>query len=110
MNAPGDCQFQLPCLDLRRFAHSLLSGYVQLGVNSLVHARHSALGAALPCRDEFGLWMPLTRIAGYIALMDFGLSAAAARILIDYKDNQKPEEYGGIIQTGGMGRSGAGRP
>jgi O-antigen/teichoic acid export membrane protein len=84
---------------LKRFALSLLSGYVQLGVNSLFTLVTVRLALRYLSDDEYGLWMPVTVIVGYIALMDFGLSGAAARILIDYKDHEKPEEYGGIIQT-----------
>ena len=83
----------------KRFTHSLLSGYMQLAVNSLFTLVTVRLALHYLSDDDYGLWMPATVIAGYIALADFGLSGAAARILIDYKDHQKPEEYGGIIQT-----------
>jgi O-antigen/teichoic acid export membrane protein len=84
---------------LKRFAHSLLSGYVLLGVNILFTLASVPLALHYLSTQEFGLWAVTTQVAGYIALMDFGLSAAASRILIDYKDHQNPEEYGGIIQT-----------
>jgi O-antigen/teichoic acid export membrane protein len=86
----------------KRFTHSLLSGYVQLGVNSLFTLVTVRLALHYLPDEEYALWMPITVIASYIALMDFGLSGAAARILIDYKDHQKPEEYGGIIQTSAL--------
>jgi O-antigen/teichoic acid export membrane protein len=75
-----------------------LSGYVQLGVNAIFILASVRLALHYLSNDEYALWMPATVIAGYIALMDFGLSNAAARILIDYKDH-RPEEYGSIIQT-----------
>jgi O-antigen/teichoic acid export membrane protein len=83
----------------KRFALSLVSGYVQLAVNSLFTIVSVRLALAYLPHDEYALWMPVTVIATYIALMDFGLSSAASRILIDYKDHEKPEEYGSIIQT-----------
>ncbi len=83
----------------KRFANSLLSGYVQLGVNSLFTLVAVRLALHYLSNDRSGLWMPTTVIASYIALMDFGLNGAAARILVDYKDHQQPEEYGGLIQT-----------
>jgi hypothetical protein len=83
----------------KRFAHSLFSGYVQLAVNSLFTLVTVRLAFAYLPHDEYALWMPVTVIATYIALMDFGLSGAASRIIVDYKDQQKPDEYGRIIQT-----------
>jgi len=84
---------------LKRFAHSLLAGYVLLGVNVLFTLTTVPLALHYLSTPEFGLWAVTTQIAGYIALMDFGLSAATSRILIDYKDHQKRGEYGGVIQT-----------
>jgi O-antigen/teichoic acid export membrane protein len=84
---------------IKRFTHSLLSGYMQLGVNGLFTLFTVRLALHYLSDDEYGLWIPTTVIASYIALMDFGLSSAASRILIDYKDHEKPEEYGGLIQT-----------
>jgi len=84
----------------KRFAHSLLSGYLLLGVNVLFTLASVPLALHYLGKDEFGLWATTTQIAGYIALVDFGLSSAAARILIDYKDHQEPKEYGGTILTG----------
>ena len=86
----------------KRFTHSLLSGYMQLGVNSLFTIITVRLGLHYLSEEEYGLWIPTTVMAGYIALLDIGLSNSAARILIDYKDHQKPEEYGGLIQTSAL--------
>jgi O-antigen/teichoic acid export membrane protein len=84
---------------VRQFAHSLLSGYMQLGVNVLFTLSSVPLALHYLSTEEFGLWAVTTQFAGYLALMDFGLSGAAARILIDYKDNPECGEYGGVIQT-----------
>src|SRR5208282_1117622 len=84
----------------KRFAHSLVSGYMQLGVNSLFTLASVPLALHYLDKEEFGLWALTSQIAGYIALIDLGLTAAASRILIDYKDHQKHGEYGGVIQTG----------
>ncbi|HEY3861350.1 MAG TPA: oligosaccharide flippase family protein [Verrucomicrobiae bacterium] len=87
---------------VRRFTHSLLSGYAQLGVNTLFTLITVRLALHYLSTDEYGLSMPVATIAGYVALLDLGMSGAAARILIDYKDHQKPEEYGGIIKTSAL--------
>jgi O-antigen/teichoic acid export membrane protein len=72
---------------------------MQLGVSSLFTLVTVRLALHYLPKDQYALWMPTTVIASYIALMDFGLSGAAARILVDYKDHQRTEEYGGLIQT-----------
>ena len=84
---------------IKRFAHSFLSGYVQLGANVFFTLASVPLALHYLSTEEFGLWGVTSQIAGGIALMDFGLNAAAARILIDYKDQPQRGEYGGIIQT-----------
>jgi O-antigen/teichoic acid export membrane protein len=87
---------------IKRFAHSLVSGYVFLVANVLYTLASVPLALYYLSRPEFGLWALVTQMAGYIALVDFGLSGAASRILIDYKDHQRREEYGSMIQTGVM--------
>jgi len=50
--------------------------------------------------DEFGLFVLLLQVAGYFTLIEIGMSASTARILIDYKDNPNDGRYGSIILTG----------
>jgi O-antigen/teichoic acid export membrane protein len=84
---------------LKRFAHSLLSGYLLLGVNVLYTLASVRMALHYLSTQEFGLWANITTMATYIALLDFGLSGSAARILIDYKDHPERGKYGGVIQT-----------
>jgi len=83
----------------KRFALSLISGYVQLVVNSLFTLISVRMALSYLPHDEYALWMPVTAIAAYIALLDFGLSTAASRILIDYKDQPHTGHWGAFIQT-----------
>ncbi len=50
--------------------------------------------------DEFGLFMLLIQVAGYFTLLEIGMSAATARILVDYKDEPNAGSYGSVILTG----------
>jgi O-antigen/teichoic acid export membrane protein len=50
--------------------------------------------------DEFGLFVLLLQIATYFSLIEIGMSAATARILVDYKDNPNDGRYGSVILTG----------
>src|SRR6185503_11126070 len=85
-----------------RFAHSLASGYVLLGANVLYTLASVPLALSYLGKAEFGLWALTTSIAGYIGFLDFGLSASASRILIDYKDARSESNYGSVIQTGAL--------
>src|SRR6266446_6826916 len=85
---------------LKKFAHSLASSYVLLGANVIFTLASVPLAASWLSKAEFGLWALTTQIAGYIALVDLGMSGSIARILIDYKDNKDGGLYGGVIRTG----------
>lgn len=85
-----------------RFAQSLASGYVLLGANVLYTLASVPLALSYLGKAEFGLWALTTSIAGYIGFLDFGLSASASRILIDYKDARSESNYGSVIQTGAL--------
>jgi len=87
---------------LKRFTRSLFSGYVLLGANILYTFASVPLALSYLSKPEFGLWALVTTIAGYIALIDFGMSGSVSRILIDYKDRRAGGEYGSMIQTGAL--------
>jgi len=85
---------------LKKFAHSLLSGYIMLGTNILYTLASVSLALHyLPDKMEFGLWALTSQIMVYLNLVDLGLAASASRILIDYKDRRAGGEYGGVVQT-----------
>jgi O-antigen/teichoic acid export membrane protein len=50
--------------------------------------------------DEFGLFVLLLQVAAYFTLIEIGMSAATARILVDYKDDPRNSNYGSVILTG----------
>lgn len=87
---------------LKRFAHSLISGYVLLGANMVYTLASVPLALSYLSRKEFALWALATQVTSYIALVDFGLSASASRVLIDYKDRRSTGEYGSMVQTGAL--------
>src|SRR5205085_8244691 len=49
---------------------------------------------------QFGLWALILQLAGYLALLDLGMSVAIARFLADYKDDVNGGQYGSILRTG----------
>src|ERR1700744_2736549 len=87
---------------VKRFAHSLASGYIMLGTNVLYTLASVPLALHYLSKSEFGLWALTTQISGYIALVDFGMSGAVSRILIDYKDRRENGDYGSVVRTGAL--------
>jgi O-antigen/teichoic acid export membrane protein len=83
---------------LKNFTHSLVSGYMQIGVNVLYTLASVPLALHYLSNDEFALWQIATTVTGYLLLIDFGMTGSAARILIDHKDNPADGTYGSVIK------------
>lgn len=86
---------------LKRFASSLVSGYVLLAANILYTLASVPLALHYLSKEEFGLWALVTQVCNFNQIViDLGMSGAVARILIDHKDDQSSTAYGTVIQTG----------
>src|ERR1051325_7075634 len=84
----------------KKFAHSLFSGYLLIGANTLYTFASVPLALHYLSRQEFGLWALVTQISGYLLLVDLGMAGSISRILIDHKDRRDDGAYGSIIKTG----------
>ena len=84
---------------MRRFFHSVTSGYLLLAVNTLFVLLQIPLALRYLPREQFGLWALVLQLSGYLQLVDLGMSGSVSRHLIDYKDDPGSGEYGGIIKT-----------
>ena len=86
---------------LKKFAHSLLSGYVLLGANVFYTLASVPLALHYLSKEEFGLWALVMQMANFnLILIDLGMSGSLSRILIDHKDDKNASHYGSVIQTG----------
>src|SRR5436190_7630975 len=83
----------------RNTARSLSSGYLAMGSNVLYTLAQVPLALHFLSKDEFGLWAVAAQVAGYLILIDFGITGAVARILIDHKDDPAGAEYDSVIKT-----------
>jgi len=85
----------------KRFAHSLVSGYVLVAANILYTLASVPLALHYLSKEEFGLWSLVTQVCNFNQiLVDLGMSGAISRILIDHKDDRDSPAYGTVIQTG----------
>ncbi len=85
---------------MRRLLQTLASGYLSLAAASVYTLVSVPLVLHFLTKLEFGLWALMFQIAGYLALIDFGMSPAVARLLIEEKDRPESGAYGSLIQTG----------
>jgi O-antigen/teichoic acid export membrane protein len=87
---------------LRNFLHSLVSGYVLLGMNVIYTLASVPLALHYLTKAEFGLWALTSQLGGYMALLDFGMRGSVSRILVDYKDRREGGHYGSLVRTGAV--------
>ncbi|MEJ0088401.1 MAG: lipopolysaccharide biosynthesis protein [Limisphaerales bacterium] len=84
---------------LKKFTHSLLSGYVSLAVNIFYTLASVPLAWHYLGETEFGMWALVAQIGGFITLVDMGMGGSVSRILIDHKDERRNGAYGSVIKT-----------
>src|SRR5438445_3724019 len=87
---------------IKRYAHSLVSGYAALIANVVYSLLSVPLAMRYLSNEEFGLWLVAAQVSTYLALIDFGMSASIGRILIDHKDERNGGAYGEVIKTGAL--------
>jgi len=77
-------------------------GYALVGANILYTLLSIPLALRYLGKEEFGLWALAQQIAGYLMLIDFGLSVAVSRLLANHKDQINGGPYGALLVTGGF--------
>jgi O-antigen/teichoic acid export membrane protein len=75
------------------------SSYVSLASNLVYSIASVPLALHFVTKQEFGLWALMFQIASCLAVIDFGMSPAVARLLIEEKDRPDGGGYGSLIQT-----------
>jgi O-antigen/teichoic acid export membrane protein len=84
----------------RRAVHGVTSSYLLLAATAVYSLASVPVALHYLDTPRFGLWMVMGTLAGYLNLIDAGMTAAAARLLIDHKDDRDGGNYGSLIQTG----------
>jgi O-antigen/teichoic acid export membrane protein len=87
---------------LKNFSRNLATSYLQLGVNVIYSLVSVPLILHWLPKTEFGLWVLLVQIMGYMALVDLGMTAAVSRLLVDHKDERANGNYGSLLQTAAL--------
>lgn len=84
---------------IKNFTRNLAAGYFQLAVNVVYSFVSIPLILYYLPKAEFGLWATLIQLMSYLALVDLGMNSAAARLLVDHKDNRADGGYGSLLKT-----------
>src|SRR5437870_5779772 len=84
----------------RRAFHGVASSYLALAAATVATFASIPLALHYLSKERFALWALMSSIGGYLSLIDLGMSASVARLLIDRKDERQQGTYGSLIQTG----------
>jgi len=85
---------------MQRFLRTVMYSYAAIVASMFYQLASIPLALRFLTKEEFGLWILMTQIAGYLLMVDFGITYAIARLLIDYKDQRDGGDYGSLLQTG----------
>ena len=86
----------------RNFLRGLGAGYVAIAVNIAYTAASIPLALHYLGKEQFGLWALAQQIAGYLMLLDLGVSSAVSRFIADRKDAVNSGSYGSLLLTGAI--------
>jgi O-antigen/teichoic acid export membrane protein len=70
------------------FISGVIGSYVSLVATVIYAIALVPIALAHLPTEEFGLWMVLVQVSTYLTLLELGMFPAAARILIDHKDDR----------------------
>ena len=85
---------------LHRAIHGVVSSYALLAATAVYSLASVPVALHYLDIDRFGLWVLMGTLAGYLNLIDAGMTSAAGRLLIDHKDDRNGGNYGSLIKTG----------
>jgi O-antigen/teichoic acid export membrane protein len=84
---------------LKNFTRNVFASYMQLAVNMVYSLASVPLILHWLPKAEFGMWALLVQMMSYITMVDLGMTAAAARLLVDHKDDRANGNYGALVKT-----------
>jgi len=83
----------------RRFLSGLALGYVSIVCNIIYTAASVPLALIYLSKEEFGLWALAQQVAGYLLMLDLGLSFSINRFLADQKEEVGGSAYCNALKT-----------
>ena len=87
---------------LKRTLHGVISSYILLATTMLYSLGSVPVSLHYLDKSRFGLWVLMGTLAGFLNLIDGGVSGASNRMLIEHKDQQDGGQYGALIKTSSL--------
>ena len=84
----------------KRFVAGMVTGYGLMAFNIAYTMLSIPLALRYLGKEEFGLWALAQQVAGYLMLLELGMSTAVSRFLADFKDDVNGGHYGSLLLTG----------
>jgi O-antigen/teichoic acid export membrane protein len=81
------------------FISGLGAGYLAIAVNIAYTAVSVPLALHYLGNEQFGLWALAQQIAGYLMILDLGVSSAVSRFIADRKDEVNSSSYASLMMT-----------
>lgn len=86
----------------KKFTIGAITGYTVIAANMAFTMVSIPLSLHYLKKEEFGLWVLVSQISGYLNLVDLGMNGAASRFIADHKDNVNGGLYGAILINSGI--------
>jgi O-antigen/teichoic acid export membrane protein len=83
----------------KNFFHGIWSGYVAVGVASLLNLLTVPIALAILGKSAFGLWSAVMQLTTFTNIFDLGLGPSLARLITDYKDHKEPKAYSVFLKS-----------
>jgi O-antigen/teichoic acid export membrane protein len=83
----------------RRAIHGVFSSYVLLAATAVYSLASVSVAFHYLDVKRFSLWIIMGTLAGFLNLIDAGMTSAMGRLLIDHKDDRNNENYGSLLKT-----------
>lgn len=87
---------------IKRAITGVASSYLLLASAAFYSLASVPLALHYLDKSHFGLWIVIGGLAGYLNLIDGGVSGASNRLLIEHKDQRDGGFYGGLIKTSSL--------
>ena len=84
----------------RRFLSGVASGYISIICNIAYTAASVPLALHYLTKEEFGLWALAQQIAGYLLMLDLGVSFSLNRLIADQKNQVGSAAYRDWLKNG----------
>lgn len=86
----------------RRFISGVASGYVAIICNIAYTAASIPLALHYLTKEEFGLWALAQQIAGYLLMLDLGISFSLNRLIANQKEKVDSSAYQDWLKNGAL--------